>query len=178
MEKEWDVVEVLRYARHDWLNKLQLIKGNLALNRLDRANEIIEEIVNESKHESKLTNINMRLFAGFVMTYHWNNHAVRLDVEVLGELKDLSQYDEFVYNWCCYLTEALEKYVDYHAENYLSISVCIEEQGIRFFFDFSGILTDIQKLQNKLQCYECTQGVALVEQHMSEDEFSLMLTIS
>ncbi|WP_460138192.1 Spo0B domain-containing protein, partial [Priestia megaterium] len=70
----------------DWLNKLQLIKGNLALNRLDRANEIIEEIVNESKHESKheskLTNINMRLFAGFVMTYHWNNHAVRLDVEV------------------------------------------------------------------------------------------------
>ncbi|MFE4096375.1 Spo0B domain-containing protein [Priestia sp. YIM B13484] len=88
MEKEWDVVEVLRYARHDWLNKLQLIKGNLALNRLDRANEIIEEIVNESKHESKLTNINMRLFAGFVMTYHWNNHAVRLDVEVLGELKD------------------------------------------------------------------------------------------
>ncbi|RBN39564.1 sporulation protein, partial [Priestia megaterium] len=76
------------------------------------------------------------------------------------------------------LTEALEKYVDYHAENYLSISVCIEERGIRFFFDFSGILTDIQKLQNKLQCYECAQGVALVEQHMSEDEFSLMLTIS
>ena len=66
MEKEWDVVEVLRYARHDWLNKLQLIKGNLALNRLDRANEIIEEIVNESKHESKLTNINMRLFAALL----------------------------------------------------------------------------------------------------------------
>lgn len=48
MKKEWDVVEVLKYARHDWLNKIQLIKGNLALNRVDRANDIINTIVNES----------------------------------------------------------------------------------------------------------------------------------
>ena len=47
IEKEWNTVEVLRHARHDWLNKLQLIKGNLDLNELDRAKEIINEIVIE-----------------------------------------------------------------------------------------------------------------------------------
>ncbi|WP_312471145.1 Spo0B domain-containing protein, partial [Neobacillus sp.] len=46
MGKEWDIVEVLRHSRHDWLNRLQLIKGNLDLNRIDRAKAVIDEIVN------------------------------------------------------------------------------------------------------------------------------------
>ncbi|TYR82276.1 sporulation protein [Priestia megaterium] len=182
MEKEWDVVEVLKYARHDWLNKIQLIKGNLALNRIDRANEIIEEIVSESKHESKheskLTNMNMRMFTSFVMTYHWYNHAVRLELEVLGPLQDLSKYDEQVYRWCRYLTYTLEQYIDYHVDNYLSISLCVEESATCFFFDFSGILTDIQELQNKLKCYECSDLVTFVEHQMSTTEFSIMMQLN
>ncbi|WP_082892657.1 Spo0B domain-containing protein [Rossellomorea aquimaris] len=35
MRENWGVVEALRHARHDWMNDLQLIKGNLDLNRLD-----------------------------------------------------------------------------------------------------------------------------------------------
>ena len=29
--KKLDDVEVLRHSRHDWLNKIQLIKGNLRI---------------------------------------------------------------------------------------------------------------------------------------------------
>ena len=36
MRKEWDTIEVLKHARHDWLNKLQLIKGNLSLIKIDQ----------------------------------------------------------------------------------------------------------------------------------------------
>ena len=66
MEKEWDIVEVLRHSRHDWLNKLQLIKGNLDLNRIDRAKAIIDEIVIEVQHESKLSNLHIPLFASLL----------------------------------------------------------------------------------------------------------------
>ena len=36
IKKEWNTVDVLRQVRHDWLNKLQLIKGNLDLNKMER----------------------------------------------------------------------------------------------------------------------------------------------
>lgn len=45
MSRDWSTLEVLRHARHDWLNQLQLIKANLSLGRTERANEIIEEII-------------------------------------------------------------------------------------------------------------------------------------
>ncbi|AQX53617.1 sporulation initiation phosphotransferase B [Priestia flexa] len=178
MKKEWDVVEVLKYARHDWLNKIQLIKGNLALNRVDRANDIINTIVNESQHESKLTSMNMHLFTGFVMTYHWYNHAVRLELEVLGNAQDLSKYDNEVYKWCRYLTGLLESHIDYHADNYLSISLCTEEQEPRFFFDFSGILTDMQNLQEQLGSYEYGQMLTCVEQEILPTEFNIQIKLN
>ncbi|MCD8502937.1 MAG: Spo0B domain-containing protein [Bacillaceae bacterium] len=35
MKKDWDdVLSVLKHSRHDWLNMVQLIKGNLALKKI------------------------------------------------------------------------------------------------------------------------------------------------
>ena len=62
INKEWNTVELLRHVRHDWLNKLQLIKGNLDLNKIDRAKEIIAEIVIETQNETKLSNLNFPNF--------------------------------------------------------------------------------------------------------------------
>ncbi|MDE5052244.1 Spo0B domain-containing protein [Niallia taxi] len=32
MNRNRDTIEFLKHERHDWLNKLQLLKGNMALN--------------------------------------------------------------------------------------------------------------------------------------------------
>ncbi len=34
MEKEKELLEILRHTRHDWLNVMQLIKGNLTLKKI------------------------------------------------------------------------------------------------------------------------------------------------
>ena len=49
MEKRWTIVEALRHSRHDWLNKVQLIKGNLSLQRMDHINKIIQQIINRQE---------------------------------------------------------------------------------------------------------------------------------
>ncbi len=67
MEKKWSTVDVLRHARHDWLNKLQLIKGNLDLNKPERVKQIIEEIVHEAQAEAKLSNLKIPLFASLAI---------------------------------------------------------------------------------------------------------------
>ena len=48
MDKNWTTFEVLRQTRHDWLNKIQIIKGNLELNKIDRVKGYIEEIIIET----------------------------------------------------------------------------------------------------------------------------------
>ncbi|BBP91222.1 hypothetical protein BsIDN1_48400 [Bacillus safensis] len=52
-----ELIDLLSRSRHDWMNKLQLIKGNLTLEKYDRVFEIIEEMVIEAQHESKLSNL-------------------------------------------------------------------------------------------------------------------------
>ena len=59
MKKDWNIVEVLRHARHDWLNRVQLIKGYISLNNIERVNKILDEIIADAYQESKLSNMNM-----------------------------------------------------------------------------------------------------------------------
>lgn len=34
--ERWSIVDALSHSRHDWMNKLQLIKGHLSLKKYDR----------------------------------------------------------------------------------------------------------------------------------------------
>ncbi|MDQ0269898.1 sporulation initiation phosphotransferase B [Cytobacillus purgationiresistens] len=140
MEKDWDIIEVLRHARHDWLNKIQLIKGNLALNKVDRAKEIIDEIVVEAQQEAKLSNLHLPEFASLLFTYNWENHMFQLEYDVLEGYKcdrlDDSRLAEWTKSFFSLLNRAIQPFND----NHLSVSIEPQKQGVRFFFDFSGII--------------------------------------
>ncbi|WP_017755947.1 Spo0B C-terminal domain-containing protein [Calidifontibacillus oryziterrae] len=142
MNKEWNAVEILRHSRHDWLNKLQLIKGNLALNRFDRVHEIIEEIIMETKNDTKLTNLKASQLAGQLMVFNWRNYNFLIDYEIVGEERDLSEYDNELSRWCRDFFHTLNEAVKPYAENNLSISIQTSNEEVRFFFDFSGIIKD------------------------------------
>ncbi len=108
-KKEWNTVEVLRHARHDWLNKMQLIKGNLDLNKLDRVREIINEIVIEAQNESKLSNLNIPQFATLLLTTRWENYSFEFEFQVIDELKCGSIDDEVLVNFTNLLFECLNE---------------------------------------------------------------------
>ncbi|MEH7481242.1 sporulation initiation phosphotransferase B [Neobacillus drentensis] len=140
MEKEWDIVEVLRHSRHDWLNRLQLIKGNLDLNRIDRAKAVIDEIIIEAQHESRLTNLKMPLFASLLLKANWENPSFKLEYEVLQDSESLQINEEQITKWTCLFFECLNEAIEAFQENHLSISIDPQSEGVRFFFDFSGII--------------------------------------
>lgn len=148
MKKDWEIVEVLSHSRHDWLNKIQLIKGNLSLGKIDRVKEIIEEIVIESQNESNLTNLRLHSLAELLMTYNWEQHHFRLEYEVLGGIKDLSWCDKQIHNWCVRFFSILDISIDVNSDNHLSMSIESFNEEVRFFFDFSGIITNIEQLKN------------------------------
>jgi stage 0 sporulation protein B (sporulation initiation phosphotransferase) len=140
MEKEWDIVEVLRHSRHDWLNRLQLIKGNLDLNRIDRAKAYINEIVIEAQHESKLSNFHLPGFASLLLKSNWENHLFQLEYEVLNDLEAVEINDDILSNWTKSFFICLDQAIEAFQENHLSITIQPQSNGVRFFFDFSGII--------------------------------------
>ncbi|MGM0841886.1 MAG: Spo0B C-terminal domain-containing protein [Bacillota bacterium] len=140
MSENWGLVEALRHARHDWMNDLQLIKGNLDLDRVERAKQVIEEMVLVAQNESKLSNLKLPLLAEWILTYNWSRHLIKLDFEVLQSESSHGLEDRSLYNWCKEFLQFLESNVMNNVENQLSILLDITKEQSRFIFDFTGIL--------------------------------------
>ncbi len=140
MSENWGVVEALRHARHDWMNDLQLIKGNLDLNRTERARQVIEEIILVAQNESKLSNLKLPLFAEWVLTYNWSRRLIKLEFEVLQFESSHLLDDQELYHWCKEFFDLLESNVMNNVENQLSILINISKEQSRLIFDFTGIL--------------------------------------
>lgn len=146
MEKQWSTVDVLRHARHDWLNKLQLIKGNLDLNKPERVKQIIEEIVIESQQEAKLSNLKIPLFASLLLTANWEAYPFQVEFEVIDGTQCSNLDDELLEEWTKSFLNCLRAVADVYTDNSLSCSIETQKNGIRFFFDFCGIIKDRENL--------------------------------
>ncbi|MBU8879546.1 sporulation initiation phosphotransferase B [Bacillus sp. FJAT-29790] len=176
MNKDWNVIEVLRYARHDWLNKIQLIKGNLALNKMDRAKEIIDEIVMEAQAEAKLSNLNLPQFASLLLTYNWENHLFQLEYDVLDGSKCDYLNDEWLAKWTSSFFACLNSSINCFDENHLSVTIDPQKEATRFFFDFRGIITDREQLEFFLR--EASSSPKIKVHVITEQELSMEFNVN
>lgn len=151
MSRKWDVVEVLRHARHDWMNDLQLIKGNLNLDRIDRAKQVIEEMVLAAQNESKLSNLKLPLLTEWILTYNWSGSMIKLDFEILDCTADHGLDDQGLVSWCTRFVDELVQCVSGNGENQLSILLHITKDAPRFIFDFTGILSHAGAMKEWLE---------------------------
>jgi stage 0 sporulation protein B (sporulation initiation phosphotransferase) len=140
MDKNWDVVNVLRYARHDWLNKIQLLKGNLSLNKLERVQNIIDEIVMEAQQEARLSNLNLPQFAALLLTANWQQYYFQMEYEVLGDIQSVKMDDNELTAWTSSFFTTLHNSIEAFQDNHLSISIMPLEGSTQIFFDFSGVI--------------------------------------
>ncbi|MBU8905479.1 Spo0B C-terminal domain-containing protein [Desertibacillus haloalkaliphilus] len=172
MSEKWDVLDLLSHTRHDWLNQIQLIKGNLALNRLDRVEEVINDIINQTRHESKLTNIGVPKLARKFLTFNWEDHSFELEFEVLGEVGHLTNAEDGLYEWCLHFFELIDQSCRLSAPNHLLVTLhLLESENNRITFDFHGELSDTTKvtewLATKALLYE---RVSIMESYVEQEE--------
>jgi stage 0 sporulation protein B (sporulation initiation phosphotransferase) len=160
---------VLRHSRHDWLNRLQLIKGNLDLNRIDRAKAYINEIVIEAQHESKLSNFHLQGFASLLLKSNWESHLFQLEYEVLNEVEAVEINDNILSDWTKSFFSVLDQAIEAFQENHLSITIQPQSEGVRFFFDFSGIIIKKELIEQFLT----SSKIDVVIKEFSECELGL-----
>ncbi|MBA2873646.1 sporulation initiation phosphotransferase B [Thermaerobacillus caldiproteolyticus] len=177
MEKQWSILDVLRHSRHDWLNKIQLIKGNLALNKVERVNDIIEEIVRDMQHETKLTNLKAARFAEMLMTYNWEARCVVLEYEVIGDECDLSSHDAELTQWCRSFFAVIEQQADINRENYLEISIEVAKREIRLFFDYNGTIKNMNAVKEWLEEHKKGIAIHIDHFHIHNEEMTVLIKI-
>ncbi|MGZ0086553.1 Spo0B C-terminal domain-containing protein [Caldibacillus thermoamylovorans] len=177
MEKRWTVIEVLRHARHDWLNKIQLIQGHLALNKVERVKEIIEGIVVEMQQEARLTNLKAERFAELIMTYNWEPRPVSLEYEITGGEADLSPYDERLSEWCEAFLRLLEAQADAETENHVCVSVDLSDGRTALFVDYRGTWRDGEAIRAWLERCEPAPPLRLVAFAIEPGELTVELEL-
>ncbi|WP_028392076.1 Spo0B C-terminal domain-containing protein [Bacillus cihuensis] len=145
MEKDWSTVEILRHSRHDWLNKIQLIKGNLELSKPDRVKAIIDDIILVARHEAKISSIDMPKFSELLLTANWRFRVFQSEFEVIDMVQGTSVMDQMMYDWTMNFFHFLEEQLDAYSENRLLISIYKNESTdlIRFSFDLQGKIKDV-----------------------------------
>ncbi|WP_110936814.1 Spo0B domain-containing protein [Salipaludibacillus neizhouensis] len=110
MATEWNVLNLLRHSRHDWLNHLQLINGYLSMGRVDKVEKLVEDIVNKAKNESHISHLKMDKVAEKLLTFNWGDHSFRISFEVITNESDWSQVEDTVYPFLEMLFQLLDTY--------------------------------------------------------------------
>jgi stage 0 sporulation protein B (sporulation initiation phosphotransferase) len=161
MTNQLEVLKALRQTRHDWLNVMQLIKGNLALKRYDRIEEIIEQVTQQSICESKISEIQASSVVYFLLTYNWFSNNMKLEIDVAGEVFSLEKDEVRLLRLCKEITEKLTNDCKIDTENNLLITFLFTDDKCELIFDFQGTLQKKEQWQPFFSKWEST--VKLVE---------------
>ncbi|WP_062198887.1 Spo0B domain-containing protein [Massilibacterium senegalense] len=138
MGKNWSTVELLRHVRHDYLNQIQLIKGNLALNHCDRIEQIIDDIIVKAKNDAHLCNLNMPQVAEQLLTFSYESHFFELDYEIVGDVCTMMCLDQSLYDFQSYLFQRIDQQENQQWENELYLFYQCTNGTLYVQYEFEG----------------------------------------
>ncbi|MFJ7753255.1 Spo0B domain-containing protein [Peribacillus muralis] len=178
MDKNWTTIETLRQTRHDWLNKIQIIKGNLELNRIDRVKGIIDEIIVETQNEARLSSLNLPKFTEMLLTSNWNSGSFYCEYEIIDVFKGSADLDELMYRWTAAYFTILDKSLDPAFENILAVSLGEKEvNGMHCSFHMQGRFIDQSAVIEFLERSQ-TDGQTIELCECNEDELFFKMNIN
>ncbi|WP_312470960.1 Spo0B C-terminal domain-containing protein, partial [Neobacillus sp.] len=125
----------------------------------------------EAQHEAKLSNLHIPLFASLVLKSNWEIPSFKLEYEVLIDSESIKIDDLVLTVWTKSFFSSLNKAIEAFQENHLSITIEPQSEGVRFFFDFSGIIKHKEQLEEFLT--DQNQSLDLLVKEFTESELAL-----
>ncbi|WKB36847.1 Spo0B domain-containing protein [Terrilactibacillus sp. S3-3] len=142
MLDEEKLLEIFRYARHDWLNELQLIKGYLSLEKFDQVEKIIERLIEKLQNEAGLSNLKVPKLAAYLLTFNWSMHRFHLTFKVPRGDSGLSSWDEaLVLFFKAFFFHVIDEQASKMTDNQLELAFDIGTAA-RIFLIFEGRMAD------------------------------------
>ncbi|QBP40786.1 Spo0B domain-containing protein [Paenisporosarcina antarctica] len=137
-DKPFSVNEALRFARHDFLNQLQLIKMNIDLARLEEAKAAIDHYTSEVKAIYELTKLNIPFTSEWLQTANWRFLGFQFNITSHIETSCNESLDEQIYNVLDQATNLLHNQLDPFVEQQLHIHIVSIPSEFRITFEATG----------------------------------------
>ncbi|SEA94462.1 stage 0 sporulation protein B (sporulation initiation phosphotransferase) [Thalassobacillus cyri] len=157
-----EVMDLMRHARHDWMNELQLIQGYASMGKMDRVKEKLADVLTNADEERRLMNLNAPYLSIWLMSFNWHHPYYRLTYQVKGDKHDLRHKDITLYAQCEEVIHVMESFSDssilYHGvltiESYNEGSTAIE-------IVLKGKFSDPSLLKETLQAKDFIETVEI-----------------
>ncbi|GGE75589.1 sporulation initiation phosphotransferase B [Priestia taiwanensis] len=176
MKAQWNMNKILRHVRHDMLNDIQLLKGYMSLNQMDKVQGLIDKIIIEARTEGRLFNLRLENFAEMLVTYNWETHPIVVEYEVLEEPQDMSIYDNVITDWTTSFLAMLETNIDPMYEHNMTVSIELDGEDACFFFDFRGKLLEKETVEKWLHDNRNVNNLFVETIHVDQEEVCTKLT--
>ena len=176
MNQKEEVIEALQYSRHDWLNRLQLIKGNIALKRIDRVEQLIDEITSQMRSESVLTSLSAVELTHLLLTYNWSANRFQLQYELDIDPQRVMIDDKLVTSLLNRLFLKLNEHCNECSDNLLKLELIGLNQQLQINFALTGIIEKCDQLLHVLTVDEQYSRYVTI-QNLNENKLMMKIII-
>ena len=143
-DKAFSVNEALRFARHDFLNQLQLIKMNIDLARLDDAKEVIDHYTTEVKAFYELAKLNLPLTSEWLQTMNWRFAGFQVNISSQIESTCNTLLDASIRHVLEQAITLLHTQLSPFKEQHLNIHILCTQSEFKLTFESIGEWEPIQ----------------------------------
>ena len=158
-DKPFSVNEALRFARHDFLNQLQLIKMNIDLVRLEEAKAAIDHYTDEVKAFYELSKLNLPLTSEWLQTANWRFSGFQVSITSHIETNCNPNLDMHIRDVLEQATMMLHSTLNPFIEQLLTIHILNVPSSFKMTYEASGewepIQQEITKATQVTLTHEC-----------------------
>lgn len=144
-EKPFSVNDALRFARHDFLNQLQLIKMNIDLARLDDAKEVIATYTEACKAVYTLSNLQLPETSEWLQTANWRFPAFQVSMNTQITVSFKPDLDRVIRDTLESFTQKLHDQLSPYHENELRIWITSTEELFKITVEAVGKWNPIEE---------------------------------
>lgn len=132
------VSEALRYANHDYLNQLHLIKMNLDLGRVEDAKKVILQQSEHCKVFSNINRLQLKNTVEWLLTVHWRYPALQLQVSSFVQAPIRSEFDDAIVQYLEKTIIHVYDVLDPYEEHQLQLNIEATDKEWSITFHLSG----------------------------------------
>lgn len=170
-----ELVEVLKYQRHDILNHMQVLLGYLKLGRYEQCEEYIKRFIDQTTRDSLVSALGNDSLAAFLLSFNALNRDLILEVEIpqpFSFAKMPGKRDAL----CRWIISLVLSYRDYAGNNqgepnHLILTLHVQDSSLQVTTDYKGPLHEewegkFQELQEEA----CALGGQLMDSSRDVEE--------
>ncbi|MGE7091033.1 Spo0B domain-containing protein [Lysinibacillus sp. NPDC048646] len=132
------ISEVLRFANHDYVNQLQLIRMNLDLGRIDESKKLIQNFSEQLRVLSSINRLQLPQTMEWLQTANWRYPS--LPMKISGEISKpvTNNIDAAVVEYLNKTVIHVYDTLDPFTEQSLAIHVCVDDHTFAVTFTLNG----------------------------------------